>query len=497
MSFWNNMVNDTNNIKYTENGASGYKSTGSALLNLNWKLSSYRNNLSAAIYDFTSAMAEDADLAFKFLFFARDILEGAGERQFFRTVVKHLAGAAMFPNHLVQYIPEYGRWDDLFALFDTPSEDEAIRVIKAQLTEDMANAKANKPISLCAKWMPSIQTNNYEKYHIAKVIRTALDLSERKYRKMLSGLRRHIDLVETKMSKNQWKEIDYKTVPSVANIKYRDAFIRHDYSRRNAFLNDVVNGEQKINAKVLAPHEIVSAYDKSRDSWWGKYKVDNTLEALWDSLPTNFSMDNSTIVVADGSGSMTPRIGRTNTTALDVANALAIYFGERCHGEYKNRYITFSSRPQFVDFSKATTLADKLNIAIKHDEVANTNIQRVFEMILSTAIRHPESTIPANILIISDMEFDRGAEAYGQSLFEAIAKRFEEHGFKMPKLIFWNVCSRTNTVPILKNALGVNLISGFSPNLMKMVMSGELDAYKALVATLNGERYAKIKFRKI
>lgn len=499
MSFWDNMNSINKNITFTENGASGYRTTGKALLDLSWKLSSYRgaNNYSAAAQDFMNAMAENEELAFKFLFFARDILEGAGERQFFRTIVKSLALKNLFPNHLISLIPEYGRWDDLFAFFNTPSEEEAIRVIKTQLLEDMENAKNNKSISLCAKWMPSIQTNNCEKYIVAKKLRLACGLSERQYRKMLSKLRGNLDLVETNMSENKWNKIKYENVPSAANIKYRSAFIRHDAARRTAFLNDVINGERKINAKVLAPHEIVSAYYKNRDGWYSPYKVDNTLEALWDSLPTNFSMDNSTIVVADGSGSMCSRVGNTNTTALDIANALAIYFGERCHGEYKNRYITFSATPRFVDFNKATTLADKLNIAIKHDEIANTNIQRVFELILSTAIKHPESTIPSNILIISDMEFDRGAERYGQSLFDRLVEKFESNGFKMPHLIFWNVCSRSCAIPMQENSLGVTLISGFSPNLMKMVMSGELNAYKALVATLNSERYAKIKVREI
>ena len=96
----------------------------------------------------------------------------------------------------------------------------------------------------------------------------------------------------------------------------------------------------------------------------------------------------NTIVVADGSGSMTTTVGGTNTTALEVANALAIYFAERSSGEFKDKYITFSSRPQFVDMSPGKSLRDKLSIALGHNEVTNTNIEAVFDLILSTAVRN-------------------------------------------------------------------------------------------------------------
>jgi len=63
----------------------------------------------------------------------------------------------------------------------------------------------------------------------------------------------------------------------------------------------------------------------------------------------------------------------------------------------------------------------------------------------------------------------------------------------MPKLIFWNVLSRTNTIPIVENELGVSLVSGFSPNVMKTIMSGEIDPSKALMETLLSERYKPIE----
>ena len=201
---------------------------------------------------------------------------------------------------------------------------------------------------------------------------------------------------------------------------------------------------------------------------------------------------------------MTVNVGGGNVTALAVANALAIYFAERSSGQFKDNYITFSERPHLVDLSKGKNLREKIQIALKHSEVANTNIEAVFDLILTTAKKNnmEQSDLPANILIISDMEFDGCATSNGGGryargrvdarLFDEIAKRYAEAGYKLPRLVFWNVNSRTNTIPIKENEAGVALVSGFSPNIAKMVMSGQTDPYECLLETLNSDRYKPI-----
>ena len=234
--------------------------------------------------------------------------------------------------------------------------------------------------------------------------------------------------------------------------------------------------------------------------------LDQTLEALWKSLPDTVNGCGNTIVVADGSGSMTTSVGG-KVSALDVANALAIYFAERSSGQFKDKYITFSERPQLVDLSHGKSLRDKIKIALSHDEVANTNIEAVFDLILNTAIKNhmSQDDIPQNILIISDMEFDGCAVSnsyrggYGRNkgvdsrLFQVITQRYEDAGYKLPRLVFWNVNSRTGAIPVIENDLGVALVSGFSTNIVKMVMSGQTDPYECLLETLNTERYAPIE----
>ena len=197
---------------------------------------------------------------------------------------------------------------------------------------------------------------------------------------------------------------------------------------------------------------------------------------------------------------MTSPVSNSGVTALDVANSLAIYFAERAQGEFKNKYITFSGRPQLVNLN-GKTLRDNIEIALEHNEVANTNVKAVFELILKTAVDNhmTQEEIPQNILIVSDMEFDSATCSDGSyysrssdvdaKLFKVIAQKYAEAGYKLPRLVFWNVNSRTNTIPVTQNENGVILIGGFSVNLFNMVLSNETDPYKALIAELNKERY--------
>lgn len=513
MSFMNaiqNTLNNEFNVSITENGAVGYRTSGKALLDLNFAVASLRSMSERGIVEkFTKAFFEDKVLAMKWLFYARDVREGLGERRLFRVVLADLVKSnpeMVIP--VINLIPEYGRYDDLWCLLDNKeSADWVYRIVTKQLGADINNMTYNKPISLLAKWMPSINASSAQTKKYAKQLCKALGMSEREYRKILSSLRKYLDVVEVKMSAKNWPEIKYETVPSRANLIYNNAFLRNDEERRREYLGKLEKGETKINASTLYPHDLVHKYTNGSCSTI-KSK-DAAIEALWKALPDTVQGCGNTIVVADGSGSMMTTVGNTKVSALDVANALAIYFAERSSGEFKNKYITFSERPQLVDFSKCNSLHEKIRVALAHNEVANTDIEKVFELILTTAVNNKMSQddMPKNILIISDMEFDSCATAgvtkdrYGwfnrvrptQTLFNTIAQKYAAAGYKLPRLVFWNVNSRTGTIPVKENDLGVALVSGFSVNIAKMVMSGKLDLYECLLETLNTERYAPVE----
>lgn len=500
MAFMNAIKNELNNeTKLTENGAVGFRTTGKKLLDLNFSVASLRGASEQTIINkFMDAYWEDPVMAIKWLFYSRDCREGLGERRLFRILVKHLAQEKPeVVKAVLKFTSEYGRYDDMWRLLDTDLKNDVISIVYAQLGEDTVNMRNNKSISLCAKWLPSENASSKDTKRYAAAIRKGLNMTSRGYRKMLSRMRKYIDVVECKMSAKEWAGINYEAVPSRANLIYNNAFLRNDEERRRAYLGALEKGEAKINASVLFPHDIVHKY--TAGSWYSRLgNYDAALEGMWKALPDTVNGNGNTLVVADGSGSMTCNVGgQTGVTALDVANALAIYFAERASGEFKDKYITFSHKPQLVDFSNAKSLRDKIRIALRHNEVADTNIEATFDLILQTAVNNhmAQEDMPNNVLIISDMEFNSavGWHRPNETLFATIAKKYAAYGYKLPRLIFWNVNSRTGTVPVKENDLGVALVSGFSVNVVKMVMSNKLDPYECLLNVLNVERYQAIE----
>ena len=499
MNFMEKLLNVLNDIiVYTENGAAGYATTGKSLVDLNFSVASLRNASDDEIVrKFIPAFHEDRVLAMKWLFFLRDVRGGLGERRAFRVIMKYLAtGYTDMVGRMVEIMAEYGRFDDLLCLMGTPVEDKVLSYIATQLKTDVENMLNKEGISLCAKWMPSINTSSEDSRAVAVKLKNYMGLTSKEYRKMLSGLREYLGVIEVAMSGNCWDEINYSAVPSKANVLYRNAFLNHDKERREAFLADVADNEASLNAGVLMPHDIVARY-VTRTGWrLNVNPLDMSLEMLWKNLSDTVEGAENVLCVVDGSGSMTCSVGNGNLTALHVSNAIGIYFAERLKGAYKNKYITFSATPKYVDLSKCVTLREKLELALAHNDYTNTNIEATFDLVLATAVKNrlSQAELPQTILVISDMEFDQAtAGNANETLFATIARKYAVYGYKLPKLVFWNVNSRTGVIPVRENELGVGLVSGFSVNVCNMVLSNELDPYKALKKVLDGQRYAQVE----
>ena len=487
---------------FTENGAVAYASSGKEMLDFNFKLSQYRKMSESEIErDFSKVFYESPLLSVKFMFYVGDVRGGLGERKVFRTCMSWLATEKTdVAKVVIPLIPEYTRWDNLVVLAEISEvRDLVLDIIVAQLSEDLANMREKKPISLLAKWMPSVNASSKKTRRRAMDIIREFKISPKDYRKTLSQLRAYLDVVEVKTSANEWDKIDYESVPSQANIKYASAFFKHDEDRRLEYLKSLSRGEAKINASVAQPHEIVAKYYNESSSWRRELKrYDEALEQIWKALP-DVSIED-TIVVRDGSASMTSRIGNGKTTCLDVATALAIYCSEHNSKDWENVFVTFSSYPEFVDLSNCKSLRDKIKRCDAEDDCSNTNIQATMELILETAVANgvkPEN-MPENILIISDMQFDPYSKWYhfgwDKTLFEQISDDYKEAGYKLPKIIFWNVSDRnSDTIPMQDNERGLVLCSGFSINNMKMFMSGEIDPYKVLLEQLNSKRYQPVE----
>lgn len=477
------------NRTFTENGAVTNRSTLSDCLDLFSTVGALRKADDREIINrFLRAYEENRDLAVKTLFYARDVRGGLGERRVFRVILKWLAD-----NHPesvcknISYIAEYGRFDDLLTLMNTPCEKAMMACIEEQLKTDLEALKAEgAEISLLGKWLPSVNTSNANSVAMAKRIARALGMTDAEYRKALSALRAKIRIIENNLRERDYT-FDYSKQPSKAMFKYRKAFLRNDKERYTEFLGKVERGEATLHADTVYPYELVEPFLRNFRSHSAEEIA--SLNATWASLP-DFAGDENALAVVDTSGSM---YGYYNPSPASVAFSLGLYFAERNKGAFANHFITFSERPQLIEL-KGDTFYDRLRYATSFNEIANTNIEATFDLILNTAVKNnlPQSEMPERLIIISDMEFDRCAENASISNFENAKAKFVAHGYELPRLVFWNVASRNLQQPVTMNEEGVMLVSGCTPRLFSMVASDAASPYALMLEVLESPRYEKI-----
>lgn len=485
------VMND-NNIAYTENSALAFRTTKSAVLDFFATGGAIRSRTpEEQIELFSKAYKENALLAVRALFYFRDIRGGQGERNTFRTLLRHLVETAPNTVHAnIKLIPEYGRWDDIYVLFNSELEHYAMKLIHDQFTLDL---NSDRP-SLLAKWLKSENTSSPVSRRLAQKIRKNFGISSRLYRKSLSMIRRRIDLVEQHISANEWDIIDYDKIPSKAGLLYRKAFRRHDNDRYSEFLEDVKSGKKTINATTLYPYEITEKcganYGYYVKSKYGD--MDNaSLDALWNALPNYFEGNESVrgLVVADVSGSM-------NGRPMSVSTSLAIYTAERNTGPFAGKYISFSYQPRLITV-KGDNITDKVHYVMCTEVGYNTNVKAVFDMILHTAQKEglSQEDLPTHLYVVSDMEFDSAntGRISNERLFETIAREYKEAGYNMPFLVFWNVNSRNDQHPMTMDKRGFQLVSGCSPSIFKNLLANKAtSAYDLMLEVLNSERYSEI-----
>lgn len=484
------------NHTLTENGALTNKSTFNAIVDFFFHGAALRSRPNEAVKLFQKAFDEDPTQALRILFYIRDVRGGQGEREVFRTVLSSIAnsiGSIANSDNIndtkiqewfranIYLIPAYGRWDDLFAFMGTVLEDSAIFFIKETLKQDCV---VTNP-TLLAKWLPSENTSSKKTRELASYIRKKLGMTSRQYRKVLSTLRHTIKIIETNLTNKDYT-FDYAQVPSKASLRYRKAFSRNDNARYSAYLEAVNKGEKKINTSTLYPYDLLHTLWNGNDT--------RTADTMWKNLPDY--VDNlQGLVVADTSGSMYGR-------PMEVSVSLAMYIAERNKNEaWKDYFISFSERPKFHKIT-GNTLAQRAK-SVQLGDVANTNIQAVFDLILARALgadglkRVSQEDMPKILLIISDMEFDScacGNDGRHFTNFEMIQKKYRQAGYEMPTLVFWNVNSRNTQTPVTINDNGVVLISGCSPVVLKYALGSCTSVIDMVYNVTNSERYNEIVF---
>ena len=465
---------------------------------------------------FKNALIENDDIALANLLYTLDIRNGKGERALFKSYFSALI--VMNKDCAIQilpYIPELGRWDYVFEGIGTEIEKAIYDFVRAYLIMDIESYNENRPVSLLAKWLPSIKTHNKKNYFAVKLAKK-LNLTEKEYRKILSKLRDRLNIVEKHITNKEYEKIDYISVPSKAMVKYRSLFFTKDEIRfkefieelktskktkyDNLFMNDFVkmylDNLKKIGVNYFYGKTIKEAYKNSisdlikdlslkeledRQILLQRLKDEkNLINTMWKKQ-TKIGFDKNVLVVADTSASM-------RGTPFETAISLAIYISQNNKSQqWRNRFMIFSSDCVVYSYDKDSEFTDIIDgIPII---MTNTDIDKVFKKILNDSV---EKKLPQldEVIIISDMEFDMVQNRKNMSNFKHWKSEFAKYNYELPKIIFWNVARNVESFPVTKLDYGTCLVSGYSKNILKSIIDiDEFNPIDVMLKTLEEKNY--------
>lgn len=468
----NTFVNAVKNQEArTANGMKARKSTTKATVDLFYNIGASRGkNIVPA---FTAAYVENKELAMRIALWARDARGGAGERQVFRDILAHLEKVDVdAAKALLTKVPELGRWDDIFAV----TSPELKKIAYTMLGDALRAGNG-----LAAKWTP-------RKGPVAREIREFYGMTPKQYRKSLVALTK---VVEQQMCAKDWDNINFSHVPSLASARYKKAFGRNT-TKFAEYVAKLVKGDRsvKVNAGAVFPYDVLKGVGSY--AWRGtfdKTELDHIV-AQWDALP-NYVGDASILPLVDVSGSMTCPAGRNSSvTCLDVAVSLGLYLADKNRGKFKDTFLTFSERPELLHLKG--NIIDKVNQMVQSKWAMNTNLHAALDKILDVAVkgRVPQEEMPSMLLILSDMQFDV-CVTHDDSAIQMIERKYEQAGYSMPQVVFWNLNSSDN-VPVKSDKSGAALVSGFSPSIVTALLSAEMDEFSPegiMLKTVMASRY--------
>lgn len=463
-----------NQTARTANGMKALKSTASPLVDLYSSIGAMRGK--DVIPSFVAAYVENKDLAVRIALWARDARGGAGERKVFRDIFNYLCENDIELARRVAFrIPDLGRWDDLL----TAKGD--VRNLAFELIR--AGLEYPETAGLVAKWMP-------RKGEVAAELRKFLGMTPKQYRKTLVNL---TNVVETQMCANQWDEIDFNKVPSLASSRYKKAFNKHSVKFKE-YVAKLVKGDKtvKVNTGAVYPYDVLKGFISPYLNFSYNSTELGHIQAQWDALP-NFIGDASILPLVDVSGSMTTPAGGYNSkskvTCLDVAVSLGLYMADKNKGKFKDTFLTFSSKPELLHLQG--NILDKVNQMSRSNWEMSTDLHKALDKILDVAKEGgvPQEEMPDTLLILSDMQFN-SCIRFDHTAYEMISHKYQVAGYTMPKIVFWNLNAEYGNQPVKFDKSGVALVSGFSPALIKSITKVEEFTPEAvMMETIMSPRY--------
>lgn len=451
---------------FTDNGAVTLRSSTNPLVDLFFLAGSSRGK--DLTNQFSAAFNHNPNLTSSLMLWARDVRGGAGERQLFRDYLNWLYVYHPDMAKIViesGKIQEVGRWDDylVFAFGDLMHD------AFTQIAYGLSNKET---VGLVSKWMP-------RQGPVASRLANFFGLSARNWRKTLVL---STNVVEQQMCAKKWDDIIYDHVPSVAAARYQKSFTRHSPTRYAEYRASLEknDGSAKINASAVYPYDIL------KSAAFGDQTV---AMAQWESLPDYLGSNGGILPIIDVSWSMTAAVPGTKLSMMDVAISIGMYIALKQQGDFNRVIMNFSSQSEIVHIKSRSLRQIYTEVAGMNWEMS-TDLNQAYHNLLQFGKDNniADSDMPKTILIISDMEFNACGHLTNM---ESIRKMYAQSGYTLPNIIFWCINGRPKNVPVRHDMKGVAMVSGFSPAIMKTVLScEEVTPEHTMMKTISNPRYS-------
>ncbi|MBP1888446.1 hypothetical protein J2Z53_000025 [Clostridium moniliforme] len=419
------------------------------------------------------ALKENFESTMKILFFSRDIKDGLGMRSLFKEAIKYIGNnynEDLNVNY-IKSIPIYGRFDDLYSLFDTPLEKEVLELFREQINLDLNN---DNPSNL-GKWLKSINTSSEESRRLARKTADGLNLSYEHYRKTLSILRSKIGVLETDLSENKWNETKYGDVPSLAYNKYKNAFKKNDNKRFSEYknINNLNLKEENLNINVFINilNNIFNEDYKIGDST----KYENSIIDIIDK--NNLESENYITAITLNENDI-----KNKNRYLLEALSFSLFYLYNNTGRFKN-YIIKTKDVCNLKKIKAKDILEKTNNIINNSCSSKINIESILDLILFAAIKHNinDEDLPSGLLlIVHDIK-----ELYHQNLcssedyisfYNKIHEKWKDSNYTLPEIKVLILNKGSFKVKEIND--NFKIIQGSGNESFKFIINSDNDIYK-------------------
>ncbi|MDV4151626.1 DUF2828 family protein [Clostridium sp. AL.422] len=411
----------------------------------------------------------DTEESIKFLFFIRSIKNGLGERRIFRVLLKYLAKENTdIIEKNIRIIPKYGRWDDLYSLFDTPLEEKVIYLFKNQIQKDLTS---NTPSTL-GKWLKSENSSSKDSRALGYKTRVLLKYSSKEYRKLLTTLRRKLNIIENNLTTKNYENINYENISKISINKYKKAFFKNDNKNYSLYLNN------KVNTDYIIPNKIINYLNANMD----EDNLNNRIENLFYNIIIKGATNLDDSLIINGLNE------NENNEVLSLLIFTIVLYKKINLNAFKNYYISFKKNPKFNKLTEIDLINDMKSIYNNYTNF-NINLNSALDLLLFTLLKKNLSSdsSPKSILYIYNSDED--IDFYTT---EDLKEKWSKANFEIPEIKLWNLNNLNNNFSIqIKD--DVIRISGYNQNIWKyLIESKEISNTEIIL-----DKYHKINLRDI